>query len=142
MISIEALLLMTLTVLPAYLVGASTVLASWPLVVGVALASLIVSVGFSKDAARRIVDMENQTEARSLELEREQANMERAELSAKSRRIDYERQLLRREGTLIAQERRELVEQRQKHEKKAGELIGARLHIKRLRRGLKPKDGK
>ena len=136
---IEALLILSLTALPAYLVGVAAALAAWPLVIGVALATLVVSTGFAMDTARRMVAREHRMAALSMEEERVRITMERAELNAINRRTDYERQLLRREGTLIAQERRELEQLRQRQEKHVGELTGTRAHVQRLKRKLRPK---
>ena len=140
---IEALLILSLTALPAYLVGVAAALAAWPLVIGVALATLVVSTGFAMDTARRMVAREYRVAALSMEEERVRIAMERAELNAINRRTDYERQLLRREGTLIAQERRELEQLRQRQEKQqekqVGELTGARAHVQRIKRKLRPK---
>lgn len=93
------------------------------------------------DAARQLVAGEHRAARLSLGQEREQILMERAELSAKARGIDNERQLLRREGTLVARERQELEQQRQRQEQKAGELTGARAHIKRMKqKPVKPPE--
>ena len=142
MMSIETLLILVLVLVPAAVVGVPAVLSVWPLLVGVSLATLIVGTNFAKAAARRIVAGENRAQAEGLQLQREELNKERAELTAKARGLDYERQLLRREAAVVAQERQALAAARQLNDRKAGELVGARQHIRRLtKKPDKPPEG-
>jgi len=136
-------LILVLVAVPVGVVGLPVSLAAWPVVVGAAVAAVIVSIGFAKGAARRIVAGENRAAAESLEREREAVTRAWAEITDKGRRLDYERQLLRREGAVVAQERRELAEQHKRNERTAGELVGARGHVQRLKRKpkLDPDDG-
>jgi ABC-type transport system involved in cytochrome bd biosynthesis fused ATPase/permease subunit len=139
MISTAALLVLVLVLAPVVVVGVPAALAAWPLVAGVSVAVLIVGAGFAKRVARRVVAGENREAAAYLEQARIEIVKERADLDARARSLDYVEQLQRRARVAIDQERREFERLRQKQEKQAGELAGARGHIKRLTRKPRPK---